>query len=1614
MTTATRYLKIDSQRLESYAERNGYQGEGWREALVADLIDASGAMLGERRVDLEGEAFWFFSPKVVVKTIAERSRDDTLFVCGIHAGTSRYAGRRPTGALTSVPGPWEVLPSTRPPPSGAEPISRLLQRAFGGGKATTPPRSAAAGVSEGVMAQALQFAGAAAISSSWTATAAERLAASPAPSGQTVRPPLALGPPPGHPAYRPPAASPPPPSASLRPIIRRAASVSSPSALPLTDPALTETGAAQRRAAESAAQPSVGDQGLRPGVEPTPSVEDKAASIPLIPQAALSNVPAPPASPASPESSALDVGGDSEGAGHGAPHVGPASESPLRVTVGREGHWVPEGAHDDVPESDPWFGWLAAGIEASNPSMRGIMTASSPRSALADRRSDVERRLRALEAELAAQPTDDSLDAELARIGRLCAAAAASELAAPTGEPTPDSVAHAQHLIESSQTSTWRSLPSWVRRALSAATATRDDIVACLEWVEVEVGVPVPEWFKDLEPGPGDQLVDVLASAWRTRQERRAILDELPPGASAEPFLAGSAGDVATVLEFVRRWRPLLHADALCELAESVRWSDLSAWEQDILPTIQVADLDDDTLELLREQRALASARRVLKLVRPVASGAESRGRPQPGPAPVPFPTPAKLGFLHAVTTEMGKVVAARIVVPRDTPDDGLALVRVPIRLRTTTPFSADQPIFVRADHFKSMHATRIDEHTALGSGPGIRTLQVSVLFSTVDWYRSTGDVPTWLLDVILTIPAFKITTAAWCAAKADLRLTLATDAEFGDSVRLEFPEVALLGSPASFPLSDTTGAEEMRRAPLGIQEKHQSLAATVRKATKSFYVAAPRRFGKTTLFHYLTAEASSQPDLLVVATKLERNESPTESTKRLLHDIEAQLRTTLDAAASVQVGEDGLLKPDTFLALRRIVKKHGKRAVVVFIDEAQTLVPRADGGRWGNHLKTTLEGSAAATDLAGLVFVLVGTTSLQERLGRNCADMLNVGAVESRLSDSSLAAFLREVAGDSLQSSAGARMELARSAGNLWTLLRLLEIIAESVYGEGRAFFLVPDVRRAVDRLVDGESDKHDGNLWSYLSAELSHQDEWDPIDAYPVALGWAAIPAEPQENREQRCAQWINEQLAGALKFPATVTTERVRSGLEDLKRLGVLRADAAFERPLLGRLLTRRAQVHPFAHARDEQALSRLTVDLVTWPANAVAKGEGGQAAVYVVDDGRKAEAWRRADVHDTEVRRSFIRMCAAIRKLTTRETRQAGDEHLPRIRKAGLNIDDANQGIIVYDWIQGERLDGLMAGLPELARLDVARQVALAVASLAARNVVHRDVSPRNVLVDGKLHATLIDLGMASPADAVGTTIVADSTVTAPEVRSGDRATFASDVFALGAFLIQPPSVKAANSQVQALWAKVTAAAPERRPEAKEVAREIEAILERSGYKAALVPGQQKVSDVVARADGWLFELLMEPSFHEAAVHRAAGFTRWSEDRALEVSRILDSIFVGWIQHGETEEAAALRAANWKEGRPSFARVRYAAEGQARKSFQRWLAPSVVAVGTLRNAFAHPADRAPHLARLRKEYQYSPAEAVVRFKGWEEDVASRLEEAIGAGGVVRDFIRLFTAA
>jgi serine/threonine-protein kinase len=176
-----------------------------------------------------------------------------------------------------------------------------------------------------------------------------------------------------------------------------------------------------------------------------------------------------------------------------------------------------------------------------------------------------------------------------------------------------------------------------------------------------------------------------------------------------------------------------------------------------------------------------------------------------------------------------------------------------------------------------------------------------------------------------------------------------------------------------------------------------------------------------------------------------------------------------------------------------------------------------------------------------------------------------------------------------------------------------------------------------------------------------------------------------------------------------------------------------------------------------------------------------GEGAAGVVYRATDGDAEVAVKVLRAPDSTAQKRF-----------EREARLAGEassRHLVPILETG-------DGWFAMPLYRGGSLAARLRAdgpVPVAEVVDLAAQLARGLDALHARGVVHRDVKPSNVLLDGAGTAAHADFGLARGEGATQLTrdgqLVGTVHYLAPELIEGADASVASDVYALGCLLYE---------------------------------------------------------------------------------------------------------------------------------------------------------------------------------------------------------------------------------
>jgi tRNA A-37 threonylcarbamoyl transferase component Bud32 len=631
------------------------------------------------------------------------------------------------------------------------------------------------------------------------------------------------------------------------------------------------------------------------------------------------------------------------------------------------------------------------------------------------------------------------------------------------------------------------------------------------------------------------------------------------------------------------------------------------------------------------------------------------------------------------------------------------------------------------------------------------------------------------------------------------IEIELALEGHDGESV-LRFDELVRADFRGRLfePFGDETTPDDMKEHPLGLQSKHEALAKQLRAGKGSLLVAAPRRFGKTTLLKYLF-EALRGSDVLLVpfvtAGIAHGNErvAPEDTVHAAFVEACERLARALDMQIDTTRWGGDLPAADTFDKARDKASAQGKRAIYLVFDEAQALFSGRRGRLVAETLKARLETSwgVGTGTRVPVRIALFGQLHLLRQI-KGQVDALFLEHTD-RINEEEIRGFLAKQA-SAVLSTSDARKYIADVARNFMVLRALLEELETTLQAERRAWFTRHDVDAAISSLVSQALEVQDARLRTYLRDPLNGCDDltkWRPVNAYPVAVAWANSLAQATRSRPARIdlvQQQIDVWQAAFLSDGGgmRVLRDRIELALDELRDLGVLRRDETFTSTLLERLLRETAQSKlPFDDSEERRALQSLSVDEVSFPEKAEHVAKGGEADVWQIMEPR-VMAIRETKLDSERARSAFIQTCRTLKAIEGTRSRDIGHLSLPCVRQAGLRSDDANRGLVIYDWINGEDLVSAKATMDDAVVAEIGLCLAEALVVLDRAEIIHRDIKPENVVMGEKGRPVLIDFGLARLWDAAGMTRVSSRPeFLAPEVNCPEpKWSSKSDVFAVG--------------------------------------------------------------------------------------------------------------------------------------------------------------------------------------------------------------------------------------
>lgn len=186
-----------------------------------------------------------------------------------------------------------------------------------------------------------------------------------------------------------------------------------------------------------------------------------------------------------------------------------------------------------------------------------------------------------------------------------------------------------------------------------------------------------------------------------------------------------------------------------------------------------------------------------------------------------------------------------------------------------------------------------------------------------------------------------------------------------------------------------------------------------------------------------------------------------------------------------------------------------------------------------------------------------------------------------------------------------------------------------------------------------------------------------------------------------------------------------------------------------------------------------------------------GRGGSSTVYRVLDRELGQEVALKRLHSAQASQNSLDRL----RREARIARQLSSPHLVRV----FDVEFASEApYLLLELVSGESLAQQISNGPLTVdrAVEIASQIALALAELHGAGILHRDVKPANILLteDGRM-AKLADFGLALPTSQEVTRLTATGALLgtmeylAPEQALGQEATERSDLYALGLVIFE---------------------------------------------------------------------------------------------------------------------------------------------------------------------------------------------------------------------------------
>lgn len=252
---------------------------------------------------------------------------------------------------------------------------------------------------------------------------------------------------------------------------------------------------------------------------------------------------------------------------------------------------------------------------------------------------------------------------------------------------------------------------------------------------------------------------------------------------------------------------------------------------------------------------------------------------------------------------------------------------------------------------------------------------------------------------------------------------------------------------------------------------------------------------------------------------------------------------------------------------------------------------------------------------------------------------------------------------------------------------------------------------------------------------------------------------------------------------------------------------------------------------------------------------------------------------------------------------RIARQVSHPNVCRVYDIG---EAEGTAFISMEYVDGEDLGSLLrriGHLPAAKATEIARKLCAGLAAAHAKGVLHRDLKPGNIMIDGRGQVLIMDFGLAALADSVAGAEVRNGTPAymAPEQKSGREVTERSDIYSLGLVLSEvfTGQKASADSKLSSLVKDIDPAVE------KAIARCLDPDPAKRPQSALglarMLPGGDPLAEALAAGDTPSPELVANSGSTEglrvpvaiaclAAVILGIGAVAWTQQRTIFVNQV----------------------------------------------------------------------------------------------------------------------------